>query len=345
MTILEASTTEVWRWARQVDRVWLTIGAGLGLGAIVMPGQAVASVVFALESFASMAPYFIAAIALAAATRASGADSLIAAAFRGKAIFAVVAAALFGAVSPFCSCGVIPVIAALLAMGVPLPPVMAFWLASPIMDPEMFVLTAGALGLTFAMVKTAAAMSIGLFGGFATWGVQRLGYFTAPLSDTGGCASCGGPNVAGDGAPVWRFWAQPERRELFLREAWSTTRFLAKWLALAFLLESLMVAYVPAETVAAMLGGDSIWAVPLAVVVGVPSYLNGYAAIPLVAGLIDLGMAPGAGLAFMTAGAITSIPAAIAVFVLVRRPVFFWYLALAVVASVLVGVTYQAVLA
>ena len=51
---------------------------------------------------------------------------------------------------------------------------------------------------------------------------------------------------------------------------------------------------------------------PLAVTVGVPAYLNGYAAIPVVAGLMQTGMAPGAAMAFMIAGAMTSIPAAIA---------------------------------
>ena len=73
-------------------------------------------------------------------------------------------AAALGGLSPFCSCGVIPLIAALLAMGVPLSAVMAFWLASPVIDPSMFVLTSGVLGFEFAVAKTAAAIGLGLFG-------------------------------------------------------------------------------------------------------------------------------------------------------------------------------------
>jgi uncharacterized membrane protein YraQ (UPF0718 family) len=80
----------------------------------------------------------------------------------------------------------------------------------------------------------------------------------------------------------------------------------------------------------------------LAVLVGVPAYLNGYAAIPTVSALVDMGMAPGAGLAFMVAGGVTSIPAAMAVFALVRRPVFLWYLALGLTGSLAAGVAYQA---
>jgi uncharacterized membrane protein YraQ (UPF0718 family) len=135
-------------------------------------------------------------VALAAGASASGADNLIAHAFKGHGLKAVVLAALFGALSPFCSCGVIPVIAALLAMGVPLPPAMAFWLASPIMDPEIFFLTAGPLGLTFAVGKTIAAIAIGLFGGIATWVVMRGGGLQDPLrSAVAGCGGCGAPKL------------------------------------------------------------------------------------------------------------------------------------------------------
>jgi uncharacterized membrane protein YraQ (UPF0718 family) len=99
----------------------------------------------------------------------------------------------------------------------------------------------------------------------------------------------------------------------FWREGAKTTLFLAKWLTLAFLLESLMLAYVPAELVTQALGGAGLMPIVTATLVGVPAYLNGYAALPLVGGLVEQGMASGAGLAFLVAGGVTSLPAAIAV--------------------------------
>jgi uncharacterized membrane protein YraQ (UPF0718 family) len=136
-------------------------------------------------------------------------------------------------------------------------------------------------------------------------------------------------------------WRTPERRAVFASKARATGLFLAKWLFLAFAIESLMVAWLPPDLIATALGGDSWQAIPLAVLVGIPAYLNGFAAIPLVGELIDLGMSPGAGMAFLTAGAVTSIPAAMAVFALVHRPVFFWYLALALTGSLATGLGYQ----
>ncbi len=106
-----------------------------------------------------------------------------------------------------------------------------------------------------------------------------------------------------------------------------------------------MVAWLPAETVTSVLGGGGWSAVPLSVAVGVPAYLNGFAAIPLIGELMDLGMAPGAALAFLTAGGVTSLPAAMAVYALVKRPVFAWYLGLALVGSLAVGYGFQGLLA
>jgi len=121
----------------------------------------------------------------------------------------------------------------------------------------------------------------------------------------------------------------------------SMMAFLGKWLSLAFVLESLMVAYLPGETLARFLGSEAGLAIPLAALVGVPAYLNGFAAVPVVSGLMASGMTPGAALSFMLAGAMTSIPAAIAVYSLVRKPVFGWYLLLALVGAMLAGWLYQ----
>ena len=228
----------------------------------------------------------------------------------------------------------------------PLAPVMAFWISSPIMDPEMFILTAAVLGLPFAVAKTLAAIAMGLIAGFATHALAGRPSFAAPLRHIAakGCgSSCRASRPAEPEPIVWKFWPEPRRRAVFASEAASAGWFLGKWLTLAFLIESLMIAWIPGETVAAYLGGAAWWAIPAAALAGIPAYLNGFAAIPTVAALIELGMAPGAALTFMVAGAVTSIPAAMAVFALARRPVFLWYLALGLAGALASGVLYQAV--
>ncbi len=322
-------------------RVWLTTFlVMLGL-TLFDPTQSKTSAWFTIDALIFTGPFLILSIAVAAYAGATGADNLIARAFTGSPVMMIAFAAALGGLSPFCSCGVIPLIAALLAMGVPLSGVMAFWLASPVIDPSMFVLTSGLLGLEFAIAKTLAAIGLGLFGGYITLALSRSGYFSDPLREGIGNGGCGASAVRTPGEVVWQFWKEQPRREKFGREALSSALFLIKWLTLAFLLESLMLAYVPAEWIASALGGEGLAPIVTATFVGVPAYLNGYAALPLVSGLVEQGMAPGAGLAFLVAGGVTSLPAAIAVFALVKRPVFALYVALALTGSLASGLLYQ----
>ena len=115
---------------------------------------------------------------------------------------------------------------------------------------------------------------------------------------------------------------------------------LSKWLLLAFTLESLMVAYLPSDLVARVAGGTGFMPVVMATLVGIPSYLNGYAALPLVQGLLTQGLAPGAAMAFLIGGGVTSIPAAMAVFGVTRLPTFLTYLCFGVTGALLSGIVF-----
>ncbi|GMQ77257.1 MAG: permease [Gammaproteobacteria bacterium] len=324
------------------DRVVIALGLGILALAAIDPSQVVPSLRFTGASLLSIAPYLGFAMAVAAYAKASGSDQLIARAFSGNPATAVVAASLVGALSPFCSCGVVPLIAAMLVAGVPLAPVMAFWIASPIMDPEMFVLTAAGIGLGFAIAKTIATVSMGLMAGFVVLAVERRGWLRDPLKNAPACGTCRAKFDASVPLVVaWKFWRQRQRREAFYGEIRSAGWFLGKWLAIAFFLESLMVAYVPTQLIVQAVGEGNPFAVPLAALVGIPSYLNGYAAIPLVAGLLDMGMSSGAAMTFITSGAVSSIPAAIAVYALVKKSVFALYALLGLTGSILAGYAYQ----
>ncbi|MDX1738070.1 MAG: permease, partial [Alphaproteobacteria bacterium] len=293
------------------DRV--VIGFAISLLGIALydTSQTLPSIKFVLESLLEISPYLAISVAFAAYVKATGSDALIGRAFKGNTGKAVMVAAVLGAFSPFCSCGVIPLISALLASGVPLAPVMAFWLASPVIDPEMMIVTAGILGIEFSIAKAIAAISLGTMGGVVVTTVQRLGGFQDPLAASITVNRCS-PAIEKLPRPEWMFWKTPSRRESFRNELGSSAWFLLRWLSIAFLFEGLMINNVPMETVGEWLANIENWAVPMAAIVGAPAYLNGYAAIPLADTLMQMGLQPGAALAFMVAGGATCIPAAIA---------------------------------
>jgi len=121
--------------------------------------------------------------------------------------------------------------------------------------------------------------------------------------------------------------------------------FLVRWLAVAFAIESLMIAWLPVGTVGTWLGaGAGPLAVPLAVAIGIPIYLNSLAAIPFISGLISLGMSPAAGLAFMLATSATGFPAMVALWALVKPRAFVLYLGFAITGAMIAGYIYAAIL-
>lgn len=323
----------------KIDGAWLAVIILLAGLAALDPAQLPKSLRFAAGALANTAPYILFAVLAVAYLKASGAESLVAKAFDGRQVRMIILAALMGGLSPFCSCEVIPFIAGLLALGTPLAPVMAFWLSSPLMDPPAFLITAGALGFQFAVAKTIVAVGMGLLGGFVILSMTRAGLFANALRErsAGGC--CGGSSPF-KGKPNWTFWREEKRLGTFRKEAIANGHFLLKWLTLAYVLESMMIAYIPAESIAYLLGGDGLFPIVLSALIGAPAYLNSYAAPPLIAGLMEQGMSAGAAMAFVIAGGVSSIPAMTAVFALVNRKVFAAYIGLGFIGAVLAGVAY-----
>ena len=128
-----------------------------------------------------MWPYLLLTIPLAVAVQMAGAARYIRAAFAARPVPAIILATLVGAFSPFCSCGVIPVIASLLLGGVPLAPVMSFWVASPSMDPEIFFLSVATLGWKLALWRLLATLAVSLAAGFITHAAVTSGWIAGPI--------------------------------------------------------------------------------------------------------------------------------------------------------------------
>ena len=339
MAIAERAPPPAWR---RVDRVWAASGLVLLAVLAVDAAQFRASLVFLGESWLWTLPLVAISSALAASVAATALDRPLGETLRRRRREAVLLAGVFGALSPFCSVSVVPLVAGFLAAGVPLAPVMAFWVGSPLIDPEMFVLTAGIIDLPFAATRAATAVLSGLLAGFATLALARVAWIRSPLRadipfDRLGSVYGTGCGTGAERPVMLAFWRDPERRRRFAGQARAIAAFMLKWLTLAFVVESLLLAWIPADGAAALLGGGAWWTVPLAAFVGIPTYLNGYAAVPVIDGLLQLGMQPGAAIAFLIGGEVTSIPTAMAVFVVVRRKVFALYLALGLGTAVLMG--------
>jgi uncharacterized protein len=311
---------------------------------------------FVWHSFLQLWPYLLITIPLAVAVNISGASRYINRAFQASPLVAILLATIVGAFSPFCSCTVIPVVASLLIGGVPLAPVMAFWIASPSMDPEIFFLSVGFLGWELALWRFGGTLLLSLAAGLLThllmvrgWlgqSILRQAEATAVSCATGCCGdgadnSC---NVAQKVATREQQLSLPQpnssRSNKLWRETWSATRMVAQFMALAFLLEALIVLFVPQAWIVGLLGSQNQGAIPLAALLGVPVYTSNLTALPLIGALLEQGMSPAAALAFLIAGPTTTLPAMAAVWGLVQRRIFVLYATIALLGALLLGMMY-----
>ena len=320
---------------------WLVLGVVIGLLlAFIWPGMFAQTISFVLNGMLEVSPLVIPGILISAWVNASGAGGRIRQAFEGNQLKAILMASAIGAVTPVCGVTVLPLMAGLLASGVPLAPVMAFWLASPVTDPAMFSVTAATLGFHFAIAKTVASLLIGLFGGLWTAAISTRLWIQSPLREVGLAATLGKQVHCSSASIEWYFWKDNQRVSQFKNELWAMTKLIFICLGLAFAAEYQMQSHLHPEALVDYVGEGSRWAIPLAVLVGSPAYLDGYAALPLTRGLIDHGMSLGAAMAFLVSGSVVSIWGAIAIFPVLRMKPFSLYLFLAVIGSLSVGWLY-----
>ena len=336
-----SESTETRRPAPALRWAWTLILAGLAAVTIWAPGEVLETFLFVADSLVCVAPLVGPGILLAAWINASGAGSIVAGAFGGRVPQAILMASAIGAITPVCGVTVLPLMTGLLAAGVPLAPIMAFWLASPITDPAMLAATGATLGFGFALGKTLAALGLGLLGGFATAALSPLPWTHAPLRQSRFLAGLGGTACGSSVGFQAAVWANPERRAHLFRELRAMTRLILICLIPAFAAEHVLNGLLQPEALTPYVGAEAWWAIPLAVFVGAPAYIDGYAALPLTRALMEHGMSPGTAMAFLVSGGVVSIWGAMAIAPILRIGPFALYLTLAVTGSLCAGWLYE----
>lgn len=243
----------------------------------------------------------------------------------------ILLAAALAVVSPLCTFAAIPVVGSLLAIGVPAAPLMAFLVASPLMNPSLFVYTAGIMGWEMALARVFTALSLGAAAGLATQVALRRGVLGfAPLIPE---------QVA---LPVAGGSAQPLSAELRLlaRRLGADLAFIGKFFALGIFIAALTKTFLSTELVFELVGPGNRWAVPIAVGMGVPLYACGGGTIPIVQTMIQMGMTPGAALAFFIAGPATKFPTLAMLGAVFGRRILVFYLAMVLAGALFWGYVY-----
>lgn len=248
---------------------------------------------------------------------------------------------LLGVVSPISTFAAIPLIAALLSVGVPAPPLMAFLVSSPLMNPSLFVLTAGALGTQMALARLISAVLLGASAGIATQVLEARHVLTfSTLVDPR--ISQTARHYQGIPYPIScsvysRLWGATKG---FLNEFRRFMMFIGKYFLLSLFIAAVVQAVLSPEWIARLLGTGSRFSILLAVALGIPLYACGGGSVPIIEVLMRMGMSPGAALAFFLAGPATKFSTIITLNAALKRQVMVFYLIIMLGGATLLGYGY-----
>ncbi|PIP74900.1 MAG: hypothetical protein CO135_00210 [Candidatus Levybacteria bacterium CG_4_9_14_3_um_filter_35_16] len=208
-----------------------------------------------------------------------------------------VLAALFGIITPFCSCSAVPLFIGFVESGVPLGVTFSYLISAPMVNEVAVILLFGLFGLPIALLYAASGITIAIVVGFLM-GRMNLEHLVVDY--------------------VWKIKAGSmgqEQKPTFkerVNQAYIYTFDLVKKVFLYVLIGvgigALIHGYAPEKFLAQIAGKGNILAVPLAVLVGVPLYSNAAGTIPIVKSLIEKGLPLGTALAFMMSVTALSFP-------------------------------------
>lgn len=209
-------------------------------------------------------------------------------------------AAIFGAVTPFCSCSSIPVFIGFMEAGVPLGVNFSFLITSPLVDQYIAVIMLGTFGWKITALYVLGGIIMGTLGGIILGRMKLEKYVEKEFTEGGKSAE-------------WKpkYNTLRERAGFGLREGKNIVKKIWLWVILGVAVGAFIHGFIPDEMVNAIVQGGGIFTVPLAVLIGVPLYANCAAIIPIAVALFEKGIPLGTALAFMMATAGLSLPEAV----------------------------------
>jgi uncharacterized protein len=212
--------------------------------------------------------------------------------------------AVFGALTPFCSCSTIPILVGLLNTGVPFGICMSFLLASPLLNPVIFGLLLVLLGWKITAMYVGFTFAAAVLAGLV---LERLGFARAVKSVTVvGGHTAGAALDPKPGAGFWEIHGPRIRRSFGF--AWDLFKHIFVYLIIGAAVGAAIYGFVPQDLIVRVAGPDNPLAIPIAAIIGIPMYIRAETIIPISAVLLGKGMSVGAVVALIIGGAGMSIP-------------------------------------
>jgi uncharacterized protein len=242
-------------------------------------------------------------------------------------------AALFGTITPFCSCSAVPLFIGFVESGVPLGVTFSYLISAPMVNEVAAVMLFGLFGIKIAGLYIFSGVIIAIIVGYIL-GKMKLEYLVEDY--------------------VWKIKVNKKAvtQSLSTRERLNQSLFYTKdlvgkmfpYILLGVGVGALIHGYAPEKLLAQIAGKSNLLAVPLAVLIGVPLYSNAAGTIPIVKSLIEKGLPLGTSLAFMMSVTALSLPEMIILRKVLKLKLLVLYIAVLTIGLMFTGYLFNGVL-
>ncbi len=243
-----------------------------------------------------------------------------------------VMAALLGIVTPFCSCSAVPLFIGFVESGVPLGVTFSFLISSPMVNEVALIMLWGMFGWRIALIYIGSGLLVAIVAGIVIGRLKMEKYVQEYVWEL---------QVGSSEIPVMTFQEKIDYAREYtlglLKKIWP-------YVIVGIGLGAFIHGYVPQDFLARWAGRDNPLAVPVAVALGVPLYSNAAGVIPIVQALTAKGMAIGTVLAFMMAVTALSLPEAVILSNVLKKPLLATFFGIVATAIVIVGYLFNAIL-
>lgn len=234
-----------------------------------------------------------------------------------------------GALTPFCSCSTIPILAGLLSSGAPFGPSMSFLIASPLLNPIIVTLMGTLLGWKLTLYYV---IIVGIFSVLTGVVWEALGFKNSVKNVTVRKNSLSNKH---QNTSKWK---------VALQDAWSFFYPLLPYLAIGVFIGVFIYDFIPQDFIVKYAGGDKPWTIPLASLIGIPMYIRAEAILPIGGALVSKGMGIGTVIALLIGGAGASIPEVILLSKLFKRKLVVAFVISILIVAISTGLIVQIIL-
>ena len=273
------------------------------------------------NNFIQLAPYVLLGSLLGEFLKFTSWTKLIYNWVSKQEIVSIITATILGILSPLCTYGTVPVLITLYNAGVSIPPLISFLATSSMMNPQLFIMTCGGLGVEIALIQLLCVFIFGLLIGFITMLIPEKFIIRKKLFEMESLEN-----------RVKKVFAL----KLYFINVGKNLLFVGKMMLIGIGIAS-VVELMPVNLLIDKVDTASPFGIIMAAVAGIPMYACGGGVIPMISSLMSQGMSRGSAIAFLISGPATRITSLAAIAVILKKRFILFYVLILLMYAVAVG--------